>query len=339
MLAFGRGTAADPAAAVPLLRSACGPADEQSCAVLASVMLESTPANPEALQVARASCERGYGSSCLLAADAAPSEADSFLRKACDLQEASGCVDVAWKLAAANDFAAARPMFMKGCSAGDDDACNSLAGLLLGGRMGPRDETEALRVAKIGCDAGGEKSCDLVKTFSVYADPHRKFTSSVAGFAFGITLAEAHRRCAAAHGSWIPTNGDLVCTAQPVQTFAEGTPISLEFCGGKLCEVMAFTRHGVDEATEILGKLIDKYGDPGIAEGPSTIAAQRSTCAAGDKTQLRRVWYFRPPDRGETIGRLIFTSTCEDALYSVIYQDATGVQHRIGEYEKVQANY
>ena len=339
MIAYGRGTPAEPAEAFPFLRSACGPDDEPSCAVLASVMLRTTPADPEALKVARASCDRGYGDSCLLAADAAPSEADSFLRRACDLQEVSGCLAVAWKLADANDFAAARPMFMKGCATGDDDACDSLAGLLLGGRMGPRDEAEALRVAKIGCDAGGEKSCDLIKALSRYADPSRKFTASVAGFAFGTTVNEAHGRCTAAHGSWVPVDSGFVCSAQPVRTFAEGTPISLRFCKGKLCEVMAFDRHGVDEGTEVLGKLIDKYGDAGTSEGPSSLTAQRASCESGDQTELRRVWYFRPPNRGETTGRLIFTSTCENALYSVIYQDAAGVQRRIAEFQQVQSNY
>ena len=339
MVAFGRGTAANPAEAFPLLRTACGPEDEPSCAVLASVMLKSSPADPEALQVARASCDRGYGDSCLLAADASPNEPDSFLRKACDLAEASGCLAVAWKLAEANDFGAARPMFMKGCTVGDDDACNSLAGLLLGGRMGPRDETEALRVAKIGCDAGGEKSCDLIKSFSRYADPSRPFTTGVAGFPFGISLTEARRGCVAAQGRWLPVNGDWVCTAQPVKTFTDDAAIDLTFCGGRLCEVMAMGAHGEEPATEALVRLVDKYGDPGVSEGPGSVAIHRAACDAGDKRELRRTWYFRPPNRGEMVGRLVFAVSCGNEEFNIIYQDALGLQHRIRQYDKERANY
>lgn len=87
--------------------------------------------------------------------------ARAVLGRACDLQSAGGCLNLAytWMGKEGRDYAQARPFLEKACALGSSDGCANLGVLQVQGLTGPPDRAAGVATMRRACDLGSRSGC------------------------------------------------------------------------------------------------------------------------------------------------------------------------------------
>jgi TPR repeat protein len=355
LLARGEGVeAADPIAAVDMLRRACAAKYARAC-LLAGVF---TPEREGAQARAffETACGLDSGAGCVLAGnmleESDPTAGLRLLERGCELGDGDGCTGAGLGRYTRAEHAGARVLFQRGCELKSGDACGALAKLLYQGLGGPPDPKSAAEYGKRACGLGSAEACQNEQAASFYVDKSRPMSMQAGGFVLGSTQAAAKAACLQHAGArWTAEKKEKTyalfgCSRLPVDVFdAPESSAMLTFCErGSLCEVHITvpTENPGKTLTVLRSKLEAKYGTAGNREATNDDwATLRAACSREGRSNVHQSWFWR--DGTRRTSRLVLDYTCTRAarieVLAVIYQDADGLARRNSDAEARQANF
>jgi hypothetical protein len=176
----GRGVPIDFAKAASFYRKACEMGDTKSCdSASADVLRAQRQTKVDAVQKARAACDKGNADGCYDLANEYESglyapldykKAASLHSKACELGEPAGCMSVGLMYEigkgvaknsdkAMSSYSKAAPLYLAGCNQGHGQSCNVLGNMYEEGRGVAKDEQKAIPFYRKGCDFGHNGAC------------------------------------------------------------------------------------------------------------------------------------------------------------------------------------
>jgi TPR repeat protein len=151
----------------PFLALACSAGDATGCMLL-GVWHENFGAVADAVPPLTTACERDQGLACralgLLYArgrvtNPGKMSSAALFERACDLDDAFGCYNLAIEREHRGDYAAAAAPVRKACKLDPDEQCGELARLAFLGKGMPRDTALSLNIWRKACDSGEAEGC------------------------------------------------------------------------------------------------------------------------------------------------------------------------------------
>jgi hypothetical protein len=167
------------------------------------------------------------------------------------------------------------------------------------------------------------------------APPIAPMVDGIAGFRFGMTVAEVTEHCrAVGRPSALVGNDPRIrshaCDAVEVEPGMR-LNMNLGFCqrGSRLCEISYWTNRNAAAAYRLLeGKLVARYGNAPVQSGNLRDETLEQQCRESDG-KVRRTWWWGPESARTNRVLLVFTCEGSDQTVGVYYDDPLGTAEQV----------